>query len=134
MFAIDTNVLVRLLVDDPGDPGQCAAARDFVAGQQMVMIPETVLLECVRVLQRIFGMARPNLKLALGELLHNARYRLERPVVANAAIALFEATSLDFGDCLIHAACGVAATELVTFDKPLSRVAGARLLSMKGTI
>ena len=134
MFALDTNILVRLLLDDPGDPEQCAAARKFVAGQRQVMIPESVLLECVWVLQRIFGMTRPNLKLALGELLRNARYRLERPVVANAALGLFEATSLDFGDCLIHAACGAAATELVTFDKPLSRVAGARLLSLKGTV
>ncbi len=31
-IAIDTNVLVRILVQDPSAPGQCAAARRLVAG------------------------------------------------------------------------------------------------------
>jgi predicted nucleic-acid-binding protein len=132
VFAIDTNVLVRLLVDDPSDPEQCVVAREFVALQQQVMIPESALLESVWVLQRLFGVTRINLKIVLGEMMRNSRYRFERPSVAMAAIDLFIETQLDFGDCLIHAACGAAATELMTFDKRLSKVPGARLLSLKG--
>ena len=133
MFAIDTNVLVRLLVDDPSDPAQCMAARKFVAGQQQVMIPESVLLECAWVLQRLFGVTRPKLAVVLEELMGNSRYRFERAAIATAAINLFVVSSLDFGDCLIHAACDAAAAELVTFDKPLSKVAGVTLLAVKGT-
>lgn len=133
MVAIDTNVLVRLLVDDPGNPAQCAMARKFVSSRQQVMIPEAVLLECVWVLQRLFGATRRKLGIMLAELMRNSRYRFERTAIATAAINLFAVASLDFGDCMIHAACEAAAAELVTFDKPLSKVAGVRLLTLKET-
>ncbi len=32
MIAIDTNLLVRILVDDPGQPRQVTAAREIAAG------------------------------------------------------------------------------------------------------
>ena len=97
------------------------------------MIPESALLECVWVLQRLFGVTRPKLGVVLAELMRNSRYRFERTPIATAAINLFVTSSLDFGDCLIHAACEAAAAQLVTFDKPLSKVTGVTLLTLKGT-
>ena len=132
MFALDTNVLVRLLVDDPTDPGQCADARSFVASQNQVLVPEAVLLETVWVLQSNFGLTRPDIGRVLSELKTNVRYRMERPAIAHAAIDLYKTASVDFGDCLIHAGCGVASAELVTFDRLLSKVPGTKLLTSKG--
>lgn len=42
MIAFDTNVLVRVLVDDPGEPDQVKAAREKVRRAREVFIPQIV--------------------------------------------------------------------------------------------
>jgi predicted nucleic-acid-binding protein len=55
MVAIDTNVLIRLLVDDPGAANQVRIARKTVQAAEQVYIPQIVQVECVWVLQRVYG-------------------------------------------------------------------------------
>ncbi|HEX5123195.1 MAG TPA: PIN domain-containing protein, partial [Rhodanobacteraceae bacterium] len=55
MIAIDTNVLVRLLVVDASE--QCDAARALVESQR-VLVLRTVLLETEWVLRSRFGLER----------------------------------------------------------------------------
>lgn len=42
MIAVDTNVLVRVLADDPGQPQQVAAARALVSEAGRVFVPTVV--------------------------------------------------------------------------------------------
>lgn len=47
MIAVDTNVLVRMVVDEPGQPAQVRAARRLAAGAGAVHVPLVVLVETV---------------------------------------------------------------------------------------
>ncbi|MCO6440817.1 MAG: PIN domain-containing protein [Nitrococcus mobilis] len=50
MIAVDTNVLVRILTDDPGQPEQVQAARALASRARKVYVPLIVMVECVWVL------------------------------------------------------------------------------------
>jgi predicted nucleic-acid-binding protein len=54
MIAIDTNILVRLLVDDPGQPEQVRAVRILAQKTGAVYVPTIVLVECVWVLDSAY--------------------------------------------------------------------------------
>ncbi len=51
MIAVDTNVLVRILADDPGQPAQVQAARRLAGGAKQVFVPTVVQVETVWVLE-----------------------------------------------------------------------------------
>ena len=42
MITIDTNVLVRVMVDDPQETAQISAARKYIAQAGKVFIPQIV--------------------------------------------------------------------------------------------
>ena len=56
---LDTNVLVRYLVDLPGDELQCAAARKLVHAASKAVVPITVCCELVWVLQSQPTVTKP---------------------------------------------------------------------------
>ncbi|HMN86446.1 MAG TPA: type II toxin-antitoxin system VapC family toxin [Bauldia sp.] len=119
MIGLDTNVVVRLFVDD--DPVQAERARAFVAARCSPAEPGFVnrvsLCETVWVL-RGFGYGRAEIA-GVVEALAGARDILvEDADAVRAALAGFRATNIDFADLLIaetNRARGCAAT--ATFDR-----------------
>ena len=71
MIALDTNVLVRFLVED--DPDQTERARVFfqkaMAAEQLCFVSEIVLCELVWVLERSYRLRRPDIAQVLARLL-----------------------------------------------------------------
>ena len=131
MIAVDTNVLVRLLVND--DAAQAARARDLIDAQAgedgSIWVSDTVLVELVWVLSRAYDRSRAAVAAALRALASHATMTLESPLAVRAAIAAFEAGAADFADCLLaekaqSAGCG----QLFTFDKGMRGLAGVKLL------
>ena len=127
MIGLDTNVLVRVLVDD-GSP-DVAKARDFVharaADGHDFHIDAVVLVETVWVLETVFGYGRTDIAAAIDALLGNAAYVMDAREAVAAALAGFRATKADFSDCLIvarNAAAGCAGT--ASLDKAMRRLAG----------
>ena len=115
MIAIDTNVLVRLLVAD--DPAQTARARALAQSDRM-HVSKSVLLETEWVLRRAFAL-KPGQSLAvLRGLAGAAEVEIEDRTAVLQAIAWFEA-GMDFADAL-HVASKGAAAEFVTFDRGLA--------------
>ena len=51
MIAVDTNLLVRILADDPDQPAQVDAARTLASQSQQVFVPLIVQVETVWVLE-----------------------------------------------------------------------------------
>lgn len=127
MIAIDTNVLVRLLVVD--DSAQCDAARALVESQR-VLILRTVLLETEWVLRSRFGLERSLIHRFLDGLAETSGIEIEAESATRRAIDAY-AKGVDFADAL-HASA--AAIPFCTFDEKLlkqrRRIAGSEVVGV----
>ncbi|OGO29021.1 MAG: PIN domain-containing protein [Chloroflexi bacterium RBG_16_52_11] len=124
MIAVDTNVLVRVLVDDPGQPAQIKAARTRVRHAKEVFVPQIVQAETVWVLESAYGLNKPAILDVLEHLLHNKAFVLQDDAIFQKALAAYRIGNADFADYLILAECQSADYELVTFDKRLAKAPG----------
>lgn len=128
MLAVDTNVLVRCLVDDPSAPEQCATARRVVGEADTVYVPQVVQAEVVWVLADAYGLTKTAIRQALTAVADHPAYKLQRPEVFAAALELFLAGRADFADGLILAESRSVGCELATFDRKLAKAEGTKLL------
>ena len=128
MLAVDTNVLVRVLVDDPGAPAQVAVARKAVTAASRVFIPDVVLVETVWALKQPYGFSKDEILGCFVRLLENERFVWDNWEAVSDALAIFVSYNVDFADCLILAKAKRAGAELLTFDRKLGRVKGVRRL------
>lgn len=132
MPALDTNVLVRYVVED--DVAQLAAAKRLISrcvGEGLTLyVPVTVVLELEWVLRSNFGFAKDDVLLTLSSLFSAAELTFESERALEVALQLFRKGSADFADCL-HVALVTQAGEqpLWTFDKGAAKVSGAQLLA-----
>jgi predicted nucleic-acid-binding protein len=124
MIAVDTNVLVRVLVDDPGERRQVRAARRRVRAASRVFIPQVVQAETVWVLQSAYRLDKETIISVLDRLANNRAYILQNDASFRAALAGFRDGSADFSDYLIRAESEAAGYLLVTFDKRLRESPG----------
>ena len=131
MPALDTNVLVRYIVQD--DSGQLAVAKRLIdrciAEGQSLCVPVTVSLELEWVLRASFGYVKDDVLLVLSNLFSASELSFESERALEVALQLYREGSADFADCL-HIALATQAGEqpLWTFDKGAARVAGAQLI------
>ncbi len=132
MAALDTNVLVRFLIQD--DARQGIQARQLVDAAltrgETLFIPITVLLELEWVLRSNFEFPKDQIITTLSSLLSAKELVFEAEASAEVALELFRQNKADFADC-IHIALAHAAGQgpLWTFDKAASRVQGASLVT-----
>lgn len=127
MHAIDTNVLVRLLVRD--DPRQLDAAEKFIA--KGAWVSHIVLVETLWVLDAVYERSAEQIVAALERLLAHAELTLQDADVVAAALAQFRARpTLGFSDCLVlEVARKSGHVPLGTFDRQLGKVGGAHRLN-----
>lgn len=126
MRAIDTNVLVRLLVRD--EPRQLDAAEKFVV--RGAWVSHLVLVETLWVLDAVYARSAEQMAAAVGRLLAHAELTLQDADVVAAALRQFRARpTLGFSDCLVlEVARKSGHLPLGTFDRQLGNVAGAHRL------
>lgn len=129
MLAVDTNVLVRMLVDDPVALDQCRAARQTVSEAGEVYVAQVVQIETIWVLASAYGLDKTAILEALSAIASHPAFSLQRPDMFQAALRQFVAGSADFADCMILAESASAGYALATFDKKLGKLPGTRLLS-----
>lgn len=115
MNAFDTNIVVRILVDD--DPKQSARARDAAAAGGFVS--KTVVLETFWVLESIYGLKHDLILSALLELAALPGVEIEDVVGLGQAVRLTQA-GLDFEDAY-HFAGARRSTAFLTYDRSLVR-------------
>jgi predicted nucleic-acid-binding protein len=124
MRAVDTNVLVRLLVRD--DDAQVIAAEGFVEGGAWVSL--LALAETVWVLDAVYERTSVQIARAIDLLLNHEKLTLQDADVVASALQIFRTRpSLGFSDCLVlEIARKAGHLPLGTFDKNLARLEGAR--------
>lgn len=125
MIALDTNVVVRLLVDD--DPEQCRRARLLVekaeSREEPLWLSDIVLCETVWVLESCYELHRAEIFGALSRLVRSRQVQLQSPDTAAAALADYRAGRADFADYLIlKLALAAGCVSLATFDRELHRL------------
>ena len=132
MIAVDTNILVRLLVVD--DEKQTRAATRYLSahcsGTEPALLSDIVLVECAWVLSDVYEYSRAQIGEAIDGLLATAQLRAANPTGISAALQRFRAGSADFADCLIGVNNVNSGCEYtVTFDRKASKLPEFRLLS-----
>jgi predicted nucleic-acid-binding protein len=134
MPALDTNVLVRYVVQD--DTLQLAAAKRLIgrclAEGLSIFVPVTVALELEWVLRASFGYVKDDVLQVLSNLFSAAELTFESERALEVALQLYREGSADFADCL-HIALATQAGEqpLWTFDKGAAKVSGAQLIGTR---
>lgn len=130
MIALDTNVLVRFLVQD--DPSQARLAGkiiDQLTEEDPGFVSREVLLELVWVLERAYRLARAEIAGAVDGLLASTELVVEDADAIGSALELYRNDGFGFADLMIAAAARRAgAAEVVTFDRKAARLPGVRLL------
>ena len=132
MAALDTNVLVRFLVQDDVAQGEAATRviRTGIEAGSSLFVPVTVLLELEWVLRSAFGFQKASVLRALFRLLGSFELAFESESAVETVLVQYESGSADFADCLHVALAGQAGAQpLWTFDKAAGRVEGASLLA-----
>jgi predicted nucleic-acid-binding protein len=118
VIAVDTNILVRYLVED--DVAQTDRV-EAVLRSGDVLVPKTVVLETEWVLRSLYGFVRPAIADGMARLLGLPGIEIEdRPAVARALT--WYGQGLDFADAL-HLASVAQADAFATFDQALRRKA-----------
>lgn len=131
MQAIDTNLLVRLFVDD--DAAQARKVRDLFDDHAdedgELWIFDIVLVELVWTLDRAYGRSRGEIANVLHALTGNATVHLESALPVAQAATLYAQGRADFADCLLVTKAAMIGCESVrTFDKKMRGLPGVELL------
>jgi predicted nucleic-acid-binding protein len=126
MRAVDTNVVVRLLVRD--DPGQVASAEVFI--EQGAWVSLLALAEATWVLGSGYGLSASAIISAVEMLVAHQSLTVQEPDVVLLALDLLRAKpSLGFANCLmLELARKAGHLPLGTFDRSLAKVDGAEKL------
>ncbi len=126
MRALDTNVLVRLLVRD--ETAQAKAADTFIA--KGAWVSHLVLAETLWVLSAVYERSAQQLIALLDILLVHESLVLQDADTVAAALAHFRRKpALGFSDCLVlEIARKAGHTPLATFDKALAKLSDAEKL------
>lgn len=127
MIALDTNVLVRFLVED--EPAQTRRAKALLqkaldAGEAL-FVPEVVLCEIAWVLQRRYDYGRPEICQILSQLLRARQLSFSASEKVARAVEAYQKGRGGFSDYLISEDAKTAGcSSLATFDRKLLREKG----------
>ncbi|HEX4150925.1 MAG TPA: type II toxin-antitoxin system VapC family toxin [Steroidobacteraceae bacterium] len=126
MRAVDTNVLVRLVVRD--DPEQVRSAEEFIAGGAWVS--HLVLAETAWVLDAVFERTAGQIGTAVEMLLNHQELTVQDAESVTSALESFrKRPALGFSDCLVvEIARKAGHLPLGTFDRDLSKIDGVERL------
>ena len=131
MIGLDTNVVIRYLAQD--DKKQSAAATRFIEKSLTTDSPGYInhisLCEIVWVLQRCYGVTKPQVREIIEGLLTTKQLNVENVESTWKALRAYDENSADFCDALIgqvniHSGCEYT----VTFDKKAASLPGFDLL------
>lgn len=126
MRAVDTNLVVRLIVRD--NPEQVEVAEKFASGGAWVS--HLVLAETMWVLDAVYERTSEQIATAVDMLLNHQTLTLQDADVVTLALEQFRnRPALGFSDCLVlETARRAGHVPLGTFDRDLAKLDGAERL------
>lgn len=131
MIGIDTNVIVRYLVQD--DPLQARLATRFVerslSPDNPGFVTSITLCEVAWVLAECYGADRKRVRDVIEGLLVSKQILVERAELTWKALRAWDTSAADFSDALIGQTVAAHGGEkTVTFDRAAAKLPGFELL------
>jgi len=129
MIAIDTNILVRVFIDDLSI-NQIKAARQLVKNAKEIFLSHIVIIEMVWVVLRAYKLTKEQVIMILQEIYENAAFTVEYEEQFINAFSLYKKHNIDFSDCFILSAVKNANIPcLYTFDEKFSKIPRVKKLT-----
>lgn len=131
MPGVDTNVLVRWIVDD--DPRQAERVQKLFEEvsdlRSPLFVPSTVMLELEWVLRSRYKFEKSAVLGAFNALLETQELEIQDEPALERALSLYRQSSADFADCMHAGQCGSAGrVPMFTFDDIAARLPNVELL------
>ena len=130
MIGLDTNVLVRYIMQDDVKQAQLASRLiESLTVEETGFVPLVAVVEVIWVLSSSYQLDRTQVLAALELLLRTKEIEVERAEVVWRAVRVYRNSNADFADCLIErsaAAAGCART--MTFDRRASKTCAMTLI------
>jgi uncharacterized protein len=127
MISLDTNVVLRFLLDDI--PQQTRKATELIT-KNKVYVTDVVAVEVIYVLEKVIGLSRQDITklvtdfLGFSNVVHNPYFLIN-------TISLYgHHYSLSIVDCYASAEAEAYNNKLVTFDKRLAAQGGKHVNSL----
>ncbi len=127
MIAFDTNVLLRLLLNDDADQARQAQVLidRAVAASDRVLLPDIVLCELEWVLESVYAFPRARIATTVRRLLDAEEFAFMNRAAVGQALERYARGKADFSDYLLgESATRAGATTTYTFDRALGRGPG----------
>ena len=131
MLAVDTNVLIRIVVADNKQMDQVKLARQIAKKARQLFVPQIVQVELVWVLATAYHLEKTDIIHVLQHLQTNEAFQLQNEVEFSEALLLFQANNVDFSDSLILIESKKVNCDVVTFDKKFSRLPRVKYLESR---
>jgi predicted nucleic-acid-binding protein len=128
-YLLDTNVLLRFLLDDhPELSGAAACLFQEAADEKCLLIlTDLGIAEAVWVLTSYYKLERQKVAESLAKLLLKAGVQCPSLERVLDALARFKATNCDFFDCYLAAQAASSAVAIASFDSDLRKFEDASL-------
>ena len=124
---IDTNVFLRIFIDDHGVQHQQAV--DLVRTHGRVFVGTVVMVETVWALKSLFKFSRERMVQFVNAVLEAESFVLENREVIESALFAYASGKAGFPDCVIlESARRQGFDKMFTFDRDLARAEGACML------
>lgn len=130
MIGLDTNVLVRYIVqDDPRQSPKASALLESLTLESPGFVALVSVVELYWVLSECYSLTRDQVAMAVEGLLQTREIVVDRAERVAHALRVFRSGGGDFADCLV-ALEGFAAgcDRVLTFDKRAAKAAGMTLV------
>lgn len=130
MIALDTNVLVRYIMQD--DVQQAALATRLIESlheNAPAFISLVSVVELCWVLESAYGLTRSQIVEVFQKVLAITAFKVDRALLVTGAVKAYRDSKADFADCLIErSAVQAGCQSVMTFDRAAAKTAGMTLI------
>jgi predicted nucleic-acid-binding protein len=131
MAGLDTNLLVRWLLDDDEDQSARVQRLFKVArsGRVTLFVPSSVALEFEWVLRSRYRFDKASVLQTFAALLETQELEFQVEAGLERALHMYRQGVAEFADCMHAGLCGAAGqSPLLTFDEKAARLSDVQLL------
>jgi len=122
-YLLDTNVLLRFLLDDHAELSRAAAGlfQQAADGKCFLILTDLCIAEAVWVLTSYYKLERQTVAESLAKMIAKAGIQCPTLEPTLDALARFKASSCDFFDCYLAAQASASGVAIASFDKDLKK-------------